>query len=169
MVKPCPGCGAITVPEARFCRTCGAPLKTASMSDSDAPISPLAQTVPLKGEGRATDGLNADDARRNHSDTSKVGQAEMEKLLRQTPRKRVSDGDGSKKTEASSESAAPQTTVLPPATVAATSLAPPAISPSPAQESQQASSVRSRRLWQVAAVALLCVALIAGVLAFVLS
>ena len=98
MVKPCPGCGAATVPEARFCRLCGAPLHlSANARESDAPVSPLAQTIPLAGEGRATDGLNTDEARRASSDTSRVGRAEMEHLLKRAssiPPRQTNDGDG---------------------------------------------------------------------------
>ncbi|HEX8846101.1 MAG TPA: tetratricopeptide repeat protein [Pyrinomonadaceae bacterium] len=162
------------MPEARFCRLCGAPLKAGGGDASDAPVSPLAQTVPLTGEGRATDGLSADDSRRTGSDTSKVGRAEMENLLRRA-QARQSNDDGVK-LAAAAPAASPvsqQTTTLP--SDAARSEPPPdstvapkaASTPKDTQEVHP--NVRSRRLWQVAAVALLCVALVAGVLAFVLS
>lgn len=182
MVKACPGCGAATVPEARFCRSCGAPLKAgASGHESEAPVSPLAQTIPLTGEGRATDGLGSDEARRVVSDTSRVGRAEMENLLRRsaaaTPARQIEDGDG--------EKATPQTTMLaakqhetpaldsaPASTVVATPPPPPPPASNPAaavEVAQPSINVRARRLWQVLAGALLCVALLAVLLAFILS
>ncbi|HUQ33501.1 MAG TPA: tetratricopeptide repeat protein [Pyrinomonadaceae bacterium] len=179
MAKPCPGCGAATVPEARFCRLCGAPLKTGGGLGADGPVSPLAQTIPLTGEGRATDGLNTDDARRAASDTSRVGRAEMESILRRAAsahNEAMGDGVGEKA----------QTPLPPPLTISAeqaTAYAPAiataqAVNSIPAAEAaspaadvpaQHSTNVRSRRLWQVAAIALLCVALVAGILAFVLS
>ena len=174
MVKACPGCGATTVPEARFCRLCGAPLKTGvSGHESEAPVSPLAQTIPLTGEGRVTDGLGSDEARRAASGTSRVGRAEMENLLRrsaaaQTARP-VEDGDG--------EKSVPQTTILAaeqnqPQEVDAAAPAPEDAAPSSPSASavaQTATNASARRKWQVLAVALICVALVAVLLAFILS
>lgn len=171
VVKPCPGCGAMPVPEARFCRLCGAPLKPASLSGGDAPISPLAQTIPLTGEGRATDGLAADDHQHSSPDTSKVGRAEMDSILRRVQAEYANDGKGT--AQESVEINAPQTTTLaprlsaPPAQPVKSQADTP--SSSPAQAVQPAPNLRARRMWQVAAVSLLCVALVAGVLAFVLS
>src|SRR5687768_6773107 len=85
MVKACPGCGAATVPEARFCRLCGAPLTLARPLNADAHVSPLAQTIPLTGEARSTDGLGPEEGHRSAPNTSKVGRAEMEDLLRAEP------------------------------------------------------------------------------------
>lgn len=159
----------MAVPEARFCRLCGAPLKAVGTGDGDAPISPLAQTIPLAGEGRATDGLAADDPRHNSPETSKVGRAEIEKILRRVEADYANDG---KKLDVI-EAPAPQTTVLAPELAANaqpdSSTSAPASIASSAQAIQPASNVRSRRMWQVAAVALLFVALVAGVLAFILS
>lgn len=168
MSKPCPGCGAKTVPGARFCRTCGAPLMAGIASDGDAPVSPLAQTIPLTGEGRATDGLTSDEARRAASDTTRVGRAEMENLLRRAPAlpiKHENDGDGD------GEKSVPQTTtlVMENFTPALDPTLASDTSPAVASSAQPASNVRARRMWQVLAVALLCVALVAGVLAFILS
>lgn len=171
MVKACPGCGAATVPEARFCRLCGAPLKTGvSGHESEAPVSPLAQTIPLTGEGRATDGLGSEEARRAVSDTSRVGRAEMENLLRRsaaaTPARQLEDGDG--------ERSAPPTTILKteqnnaPEPDSASAAAPVA-SASAAVEAQPSANASARRRWQVLAIALLCVALVAVLLAFILS
>ena len=170
-VKPCQNCGAVPVPEARFCRSCGAPLKGAGLRESDAPISPLAQTVPLSNEGRGTDGLAANEARRAGSDTGKVGQAEIENLLRRSSSRAEQPGDGRESKGASQRGDLPgaQTTTL-----ASDSIASPEMpdTKSPAQDDAASAAqpnVRSRRMWQVAAVLLLCVALVAGVLAFILS
>jgi tetratricopeptide (TPR) repeat protein len=166
------------VPEARFCRLCGAPLKTGGALGADGPVSPLAQTIPLTGEGRATDGLNKDEARRAAADTSRVGRAEIESILRRAAsahNEAMGDGDGDKthpqpSAISAEQSAAPVTTIAATQAVnsiSATGAASPAVATTgPAQHS---TNVRARRLWQVAAIALLCVALVAGILAFVLS
>jgi tetratricopeptide (TPR) repeat protein len=170
VVKPCPSCGAMPVPEARFCRLCGAPLKAAGRHDNDAPISPLAQTVPLTGEGRATDGLAQDDPLHSAPNTSKVGRAEIESILRRVQAEYGNDGQ--KAAQDAVEVAAPQTTTLAPEVIATAepdNSSSSASSPSSAQVVQPASNVRARRMWQVAAAMLLCVALVAAVLAFVLS
>ena len=86
MPGKCPGCGATTTPEARFCRRCGAPLKTGGGHDTAAPISPVAQTVPLADEGRATDGLAAEESQRLGEGTSRIKRAEMDELLRRIAR-----------------------------------------------------------------------------------
>ncbi len=159
------------MPGARFCRSCGAPLMTGSASDGDAPVSPLAQTIPLTGEGRATDGLTSEEARRAAADTSRVGRTEMENFLRRAPAAIVpdtqttdTDGDGEKST--------PQTTTL---VIENFTPAPDPASPAPgtptvtAHSAQPVTTVRARRMWQMLAIVLLCVALVAGVLAFILS
>jgi tetratricopeptide (TPR) repeat protein len=159
------------VPEARFCRLCGAPLKPTNTHDGDAHVSPLAQTIPLTGEGRATDGLAADDHQHSSPDTSKVGRAEMESILRRVQADYANDGR--KAAQDSVETATTQqTTTLAPQLSAPAQLVnsqSAATISSPAQAIQPATNVRSRRLWQVTAASLLCVALVAGVLAFVLS
>lgn len=78
MAFTCSSCNAPSPPEARFCRLCGAPLKTAASKSG--PISPLAQTVPLSAEPRTTDGLPMDDPRRQ-ADTRRVGSAEIDAIL----------------------------------------------------------------------------------------
>jgi tetratricopeptide (TPR) repeat protein len=148
---------------------CGAPLNSKSLRDGDAHVSPLAQTIPLTGEGRATGGLAADDHQHGSPETSKVGRAEMESILRRVQAEYVNDGE--KAAQDSVETVTPQTTTLAPQLMptpqpinaAASSNA------SPAQAVQPVPNVRARRMWQVAAASLLCVALVAGVLAFVLS
>jgi tetratricopeptide (TPR) repeat protein len=173
MVKACPGCGAATLPEARFCRLCGAPLKTgASGHESEAPVSPLAQTIPLTGEGRATDGLGADEARRAASDTARVSRGEMEHLLRRSAAAKPAPGELE---ESNGEKPSLQTTMLAaqeqqtpePASDSAAD-APPAAAAA-ASVSQPSTASAARRRWQVLAIALLCVALVAVLLAFILS
>lgn len=78
MAFTCSSCNAPSPPEARFCRLCGAPLKTASSASG--PISPLAKTVPLSADPRTTDGLPMDDPRRQ-ADTRRVGSAEIDAIL----------------------------------------------------------------------------------------
>jgi tetratricopeptide (TPR) repeat protein len=153
---------------------CGAPLKPASLHDGDGHVSPLAQTIPLTGEGRATDGLAADDHQHSTPDTSKVGRAEIESILRRVQADYANDGQNDvKKAEQNSvEVATPQTTTLAPqlnANAPPVNSQPAALSSTPVQAIQPATNVRARRLWQMTAVALLCVALVAGVLAFILS
>ncbi|HEX8920045.1 MAG TPA: tetratricopeptide repeat protein, partial [Pyrinomonadaceae bacterium] len=172
MSKPCPGCGATTLPEARFCRLCGVPLKAGRFQENESTVSPQAQTAPLKTEGRSTDGLAADDHRLGASETSRVGRVEMEEIL-----KRV-EADYRKSNEAQlpqdgRETPPAETAALRAEETATTAQAASASSPSanPAASASQPppANTGSRRLWTFAAVALLCVALVAGVLAFVLS
>ncbi|HEY0376333.1 MAG TPA: tetratricopeptide repeat protein [Pyrinomonadaceae bacterium] len=159
MVKPCPGCGATTVPEARFCRLCGTPLKVGGGREDEAPISPKAQTIPLTGEARSTDGLGQDEPRRPAPHTSRVGRAEMENLLRNAsaPVNVKPSGDGD------AEKNGAQTTALDSGKGAADS------APAAAENASASSSTSSKRRWQAAAIVLLCVALVAVLLAFVLS
>lgn len=98
MPAKCPGCGTTGAPEARFCRRCGAPLKAGGGQDTLARVSPVAQTVPLAEEGRATDGLAAEESQRLGEDTSRIRRAEMDDLLRRIARDHgdslTRDGDG---------------------------------------------------------------------------
>src|SRR2546423_1120251 len=83
MAKLCPGCGATTLPEARFCRVCGMLLKRpGGPADGGGGVTPGAKTVPLDGEGRPTKGIAADDQQGPVTNTSKVKRAEMDELLR---------------------------------------------------------------------------------------
>lgn len=154
------------MPEARFCRLCGTPLKLGSGREDGAPISPKAQTIPLTGEGRSTDGLATDEPRRPAPNTSRVGRAEMENLLRSARAsaevKPSADGDGDK---APAKNGAQTTTLVRDEHASGAS---PAAAEN-RQEPAPSNVAVSRRMWQVAAVALLCVALVAVVLAFVLS
>ena len=74
----CSSCNAPSPSEARFCRLCGAPLKTTS--GASGPVSPLAQTVPLSAEPRTTDGLPGDDPRRG-ADTVRVSNGDLDAIL----------------------------------------------------------------------------------------
>lgn len=98
MVRTCSNCGVATPPEARFCRHCGAPLRMGGTFEHE-PISPLAQTVPLSGEGLTTSSLGTDETGRPAPETKRVRQAEIEHLLRRTHLEATpdanSDGDGS--------------------------------------------------------------------------
>jgi hypothetical protein len=89
MDQPCQHCGAYHAPEARFCRTCGAPLDSAGAQSG--PISPRAQTIPLTNEARPTDGLVAGDDSHISYDTARVGLPEMERLLRRPQAPRPAD------------------------------------------------------------------------------
>jgi tetratricopeptide (TPR) repeat protein len=77
MQKSCPICGADTFAGARFCRRCGAPLREAGEG-----VSPQAATIPLGGEGRSTGGFTPEEPG-HAADTTRVGLAELERLLRE--------------------------------------------------------------------------------------
>jgi len=158
------------VPEARFCRLCGAPLKAGGSLEGEEPVSPLAQTVPLKGEGRATDGLSAEDERRGASKTSRVDRAEIDDILRRVETDYAQDGEEKKERVSVEAAAAPQTTTLVAKQVeAAETVDAPESSSSVAQAARPSQKARSGRTWTFALVALLFVAIVAVVLAFVLS
>ncbi|MCA1591373.1 MAG: tetratricopeptide repeat protein [Acidobacteria bacterium] len=81
MLKTCPTCGADIQANARFCRRCGMPARSGDGTQDT--VSPQAATAPLTDEGRTTDGLAADDPRRTVADTTRVNQADLERLLRE--------------------------------------------------------------------------------------
>lgn len=155
MAKRCPGCGTATVPEARFCRLCGTPLHAGRAREGETPVSPVAQTIPLTGEGRSTDGLGHEEAR----DTTRVARAEVEDLLRRASADVKPEGDG----DAPREKNGAQTTTL------AVKADATGAAPAESEDAPAAANTSSRRRWQAAAVLLLGVALVAAVLAFVLS
>jgi hypothetical protein len=64
------------------------------MDERAAPISPVAQTVPLAEEGRATNGLPAEESQRLGEGTSRLRRTEMEDLLRRVAREHASGGGG---------------------------------------------------------------------------
>lgn len=80
MKKHCPSCGANIAPESRFCRRCGTPLRTTT--DDGSVVSPMASTVPLSGEGRTTNSLDADDQVRPSLNTTRVNRGDLDALLR---------------------------------------------------------------------------------------
>ena len=82
MTKSCPSCGSAITPEARFCRRCGTPLRSATPDDGSAPVSPLAATIPLKEEGRTTDGLGASDLHGGSPDTTRINRADLVAIMR---------------------------------------------------------------------------------------
>lgn len=145
----CPSCNAPSPSEARFCRVCGAPLKTAA--GVSGPISPMAQTIPLSADGRTTDGLPVDDPHRNPT-TTRVSTGEIDALLHRQrlaqQRAEENGGDGVSAHYAGEHYAAPPTASL--------------VSPVAAQT--QASE--KKRWWQVVVLTVFFIALAAGLLVF---
>ncbi|MBD0326415.1 MAG: hypothetical protein ICV68_08285 [Pyrinomonadaceae bacterium] len=82
----------MTPPEARFCRHCGAPLRSVSGFGTSEQISPMAQTVPLSNEGLTTSSLGTDDPEGTAPDTKRVARAEMEQLLSRSRFESATDG-----------------------------------------------------------------------------
>jgi tetratricopeptide (TPR) repeat protein len=148
MGKACSSCGAMAASEARFCRLCGAPLRFADADGGD--VSPLAQTVPLSGEGRHTDGFTPGDAKRS-ADTSRVKREEIERLLHRAALEPASDGehDGPIIIPVVSDFSAPNTSELAP---------PPAAHKARVTAQAQARSRRPRRRLLVATI--LCASLL---------
>jgi tetratricopeptide (TPR) repeat protein len=150
MGKACSSCGAMAASEARFCRLCGAPLRFADTDGGD--VSPLAQTVPLSGEGRHTDGFTHGDSNRA-ADTSRVRREEIERLLHRSAIEPASDGDydGPIIIPVVSDFVAPNTSELTPQPVAQKASA-------PSQAQARARPRRPRRLLLIATV--LCASLV---------
>jgi tetratricopeptide (TPR) repeat protein len=67
------------MPEARFCRACGAPLTAGSVSSNTG--QNMSATIPLTAKGRTTDDLAGEESRRSGPDTGKVARVELEELL----------------------------------------------------------------------------------------
>src|SRR5215210_5678955 len=82
MTRHCPSCGNPTVPEARFCRRCGASLRATGPDGNSEQVSPQAATVPLREERRTTDELSAEEPRRTSPETTRVSRAELDSILR---------------------------------------------------------------------------------------
>jgi hypothetical protein len=159
MVRSCPHCGVAVTPDVRFCRHCGTPLKVSATFDENQPISPLAQTVPLSGEGLTTSSLGTDE--KGTPETGRVRAAELDQLLRRPRFDTSPDGESLHTSVAPDQLyAAPQTAVLvPPATtMAAPAPAPNALPP--------ASSPRRRRAWIWMTGVLLLVVLPCALLAY---
>lgn len=159
MVSTCPNCGVATPPEARFCRHCGAPLRTGATLGGSETVSPLAQTVPLSSEGLTTSSLGTDDSGRPAPETKRVRQTEIEHLFRHTRLEAAPDStknvDGG--AAADSDYAAPQTGEL----VQGTRVPVVAVSAPAPSGGRAAHGPRSRRSW-LALTSLLLLATISG-------
>ncbi|MBC7910693.1 MAG: tetratricopeptide repeat protein [Pyrinomonadaceae bacterium] len=166
--KLCRICGAAPVPGARFCRVCGTPLQTSTGADTGNAVSPLAQTIPLAGEGRPTDGIAPEDFGFSKPETGKVGQDEFERLVRRPQ----NGGESQPQLDAGVLSRSNAPTVVMETEQAgdgANTVSPssagagqPPVAPAPAV-------ARPRRTWQFIAIGLLCIALVAGALAIFYS
>lgn len=163
MARLCSSCRATSTLEARFCRYCGAPLKVSGPRDeAEAPISPLAQTVPLTDDGRTTEGLTATDGLgQTTPDTAKMGPAEMENILR---RSRLEQSIAPESHEVENAFAAFESRATP-STAKIKNPAPPAAASS-AATGPGSSHTRARRVWPILAFAILGLATIAGLVAF---
>ena len=163
MARLCSSCRATSTLEARFCRYCGAPLKVSGERDEDeAPVSPLAQTVPLTDDGRTTEGLTATDGPgQTAPDTAKIGPAEMENILR---RSRLEQSIAPESHEVENAFAAFESRATP-STAKIKNTAPPAAASS-AATGPDSSHTRARRVWPILAFAILGLATVAGLLAF---
>jgi hypothetical protein len=160
MPRVCAGCGASGASEARFCRRCGAPLNITVGHDTDPPVSPAAQTVPLAEEGRATDGLLAEESQRLGEGTSRIRRTEMEDLLRRVAREHTLDQTS--RTAASPEDDGAQAAGGP----ATASLSTPDADSKPSAASAQGARNMHAR-WRWAAIILLCFGLTFGLVAFI--
>ena len=165
MSRTCSSCGAVTAAETRFCRHCGALLKAGATFGENETISPLAQTIPLSGEGHATSSFGTNDTGSTVSETKRVRSEEMEQLLRRSAMETVPDGGNIH------ESAADQNYVVPPTSTLAP--APPvfahAVAPAPAAAAPRPVAPASRRqprAWMWMTGLLLLVAFPAAVLAY---
>lgn len=141
MTRICPGCGTETVPDARFCRKCGAPLRATGQHGDSETISPQAATIPLRDEGRTTDGLSPEDPRAGAHETSRVSRADMDSILQQAARSAEFDPNKTiaqtptQETMADAErNAATQSGTLPPTQSAPSPPTPPRPSSQPLSE-----------------------------------
>ncbi len=183
MSKPCRICGATPLPEARFCRACGALLSAVAAPDTGNTVSPLAQTIPFTNEVRPTDGISPEDNGYAGADTGRVKQEEIDRLIRQTPDGRESglradSGEMHRTGDAPVDPRYAATVVeAETATPASNNVATPASNVAVAPASNVAgkaatapsTSSTARRIWQAAAALLLCIALTAGALAYFFS
>lgn len=123
----------------------------------DGSVSPLAQTVPLTGEGRPTEGFTPGDQKRS-SETSRVKREEIEHLLHRHSIEPAigEDGHGPIIISVANDYAAPKTSELEPAPSVETASAP------------QSSQPTRRRPQLLRAAVLLCLSLvtIAALVAF---
>jgi hypothetical protein len=166
MPRECPGCGAAATREARFCRRCGVPFRVGGGHDTDSPISPKAQTVPLADDGRTTDGLLTEESQQLASGTSRIRRAEMEDMLRRVSREHDVDGHASHRQadgDGESPPAVPATSTLQTPSANATSLNASSI----ATTIPKASAPRRPYLWRLCVITLLSLTIITGLLAFI--
>jgi tetratricopeptide (TPR) repeat protein len=162
MSKLCRICGATPLPGARFCRACGTPLNAVTAPDTGSTVSPQAQTIPLTGESRPTDGISPEDNSYAGAETGRVRQDEIDRLIRQTP-----DGrERSLRAAADTILQTASTDVVPPAVTAVEAQT---ASPASNNAGKAATASSARRIWQAAAVLLLCIALTAAALAYFYS
>lgn len=148
----CSSCNAPSPSEARFCRLCGAPLKTTS--GASGPVSPLAQTVPLAADPRTTDGLPGEDPRRS-ADTVRVSNGDLDAILEgrhvgQPRPAAANDRDGTSAPLPEGHFAAPTTSSL----------------VMPAQSAAQNKVPHKKRWWPILLVSLLLVALAGALLIY---
>ncbi len=171
MAQVCLNCGASSPEEARFCRLCGTPLRRTTSNTGEANISPIAQTVPLKNEGRSTEGFPPDDPRKTSADTTRVAHSEMERLLKGEQQERSESPEyifiptAHSATDSSplttSRLAAPTVSSQEESVASAQQVAPPSTA--------ARNSTRARRRWPIALFALLLVALTFGALIYALT
>lgn len=162
MSRTCSSCGAVTAAETRFCRHCGALLKAGTTFGESETISPLAQTIPLSGEGHATSNFGTNDTGGTVSETKRVRKEEMEELLRRSAMETVPDGGNIHESAADQNYDVPQTATLAPAPPVFA----PAGAPAPAALRPAAPASRQPRAWMWMTGLLLLVAFPAAVLAY---
>lgn len=169
MDKLCRICGSTPLQGARFCRVCGTPLKATGAAESSDPVSPLAQTIPLVGEGRPTDSIASEEAGYNVQHTARLKQEEMERLLRQTPPNGLEDTIRVVADEPQPLASSNSPTIVDAVRLETASPSSGVAQNIVASNAQRPAPARPRRMWQAAAAILLCVALVAGALAFFYS
>lgn len=167
MPRECPGCGATATPEARFCRRCGAPFRIGGGHDTDSPISPMAQTVPLADQGRTTDGLLTEESQQLATGTSRIRRTEMEDMLRRISREHGGDGRSESHPLAQGDGSSPESVPI-----TSTLQTPSTSAPSHKTSSNRAATTTARaprrwHRWQGAAIILLCMTLAIGLVSFI--
>lgn len=185
MTKHCSSCGAFSSAEARFCRACGAPFDATRANEGgsrkngvnnrkddrrdDAPVSPLAETMPLADEGRATENIARDDSHGGRApETSRVSRAEMEDMLRRPPsaeavKRKTEPRSAAPSAKPDRAPRPPVDASLPSSALAAVSLPTTQIS-APIRKTAAQSSARRRPRWPVITASLVLAAFICGVL-----
>jgi tetratricopeptide (TPR) repeat protein len=112
MTKNCPNCRATAALDARFCRQCGAPLRTETATENS--VSPLASTIPLKdaNDVRPTgnfpptttgnDTGNLDRDPRHTPQTARVDSTELNDMLNRAPNTKGFDPEATVRMDSSS-------------------------------------------------------------------